>query len=131
MRKQIISFLPAISWSLLIIVLLSIPGNELPDAGPFTNLMLDKWAHIFLFLILTALFCYPLKSRVTKLRTRFMVRIVIVSSIFGIIMEFVQHYFVPKRSFELGDIVADIVGAVAGFLIMRKYFHKVKPGLDN
>ncbi len=32
-------------------------------------------------------------------------------------MEIIQHYFIPLRSFDVGDIIADAIGAVAGYFI--------------
>lgn len=40
--------------------------------------------------------------------------------IYGILMEIVQHYFIPFRAFEAGDILADGTGAWIG------YFYSVK-----
>jgi len=40
--------------------------------------------------------------------------------ILGIVMEYVQKYFIPNRSFDGYDIVADIVGsALAGLWLLR------------
>ncbi|HZJ60378.1 MAG TPA: VanZ family protein, partial [Chitinophagaceae bacterium] len=38
----------------------------------------------------------------------------------GIVMEYVQMYFIPNRSFDSYDIVADIVGAVIAGLWLLK-----------
>lgn len=44
---------------------------------------------------------------------------------YGIGMEYVQKYYVPNRSFDLGDIFADAAGAIAGtFFSIRKYIKK-------
>lgn len=39
----------------------------------------------------------------------------ILSSAFGIVMEFVQEHLVVNRSFDIGDIIADIIGALLGW----------------
>ena len=44
----------------------------------------------------------------------------VVGCFYGIAMEFVQKYFVPFRSFDLGDIIADGVGCLAGFFYSIK-----------
>jgi len=36
---------------------------------------------------------------------------------YGIVMEIVQHYFIPFRSFDIGDMIADSIGAIAGYFI--------------
>jgi len=43
---------------------------------------------------------------------------------YGIAMELVQKYFVPYRSFDLIDILADGVGCFIGYLISVKRFVK-------
>ena len=44
---------------------------------------------------------------------------------YGIIMEFVQHYYVANRSFEVADIIADAVGCAAGVIFStRRYIKK-------
>ena len=44
--------------------------------------------------------------------------------VYGIAMEFVQQNFIPNRSFDVGDIIADGVGCVIGFLFSRKRYIK-------
>ena len=44
---------------------------------------------------------------------------------YGIVMEFVQKYCIPNRSFDIGDIVADAIGCVIGLCFsLRKYSPK-------
>ena len=41
---------------------------------------------------------------------------------YGIAMEFVQKYFIPNRSFDVGDIIADGIGSIIGILYsLRRY----------
>lgn len=52
----------------------------------------------------------------------------ILSLAYGIGMEFVQKYFIPNRSFDVGDIAADAVGCTIGFLYSwRRYIKKLTP----
>jgi VanZ family protein len=44
--------------------------------------------------------------------------------IYGIGMEIVQHYFVPLRSFDYGDMIADGLGSTAGYFISANRFLK-------
>ena len=44
---------------------------------------------------------------------------------YGIGMEFVQKYFIPNRSFDIGDIIADGVGCAAGLVYsLSRYIPK-------
>jgi VanZ family protein len=47
---------------------------------------------------------------------------VLVSTAYGVAMEFIQHYFVVNRSFELGDILADGAGSVLGYFFSYRAF---------
>jgi len=47
----------------------------------------------------------------------------IVGCLYGILMELVQKYFIPFRSFDLGDILADGIGCFAGYLFAMKKFY--------
>lgn len=44
--------------------------------------------------------------------------------LYGIGMEFVQKHFVPNRSFDAGDILADAIGSLAGFYYSKRTYLK-------
>jgi len=48
--------------------------------------------------------------------------------VFGIGMEFYQKYFVPSRGFEVGDMLADAMGALLAlpFFNLVKYYIQPK-----
>ena len=46
------------------------------------------------------------------------------SSVYGIIMEYIQKYFIPNRSFDLLDIIADTIGSIAGLVLATKVYIK-------
>jgi hypothetical protein len=112
-----------ICWTLFIIFLLCLPGSLVPGTGIFAVPNIDKVVHVFLF-GMNVLFwgwhygesiAYPAKLR------RIFILSVISTIILGIGLEYVQLYFIPNRSFDSGDIVADIVGSVlaGGWLLIR------------
>jgi VanZ family protein len=110
---------PALLWSTLIFILLIIPGKEMP-AGPQIP-SFDKIIHSFLFGLQVWLWCmYFKKTEKFYNRLNIFFFIFFLSSIYGIGMEYVQKYFVANRAFELGDIIADIVGSAMGALIALK-----------
>jgi len=39
-------------------------------------------------------------------------------------MEVIQHYFIPFRSFDYGDMVADAIGSAVGYFISVNRFLK-------
>lgn len=48
--------------------------------------------------------------------------VTILSIAYGIIMELVQQYFIPFRSFDIRDMTANSIGAIAGYFISIKQF---------
>jgi VanZ family protein len=40
--------------------------------------------------------------------------------LYGIAMELVQKYFIPNRSFDFKDVIADTIGIVVGLLLSIK-----------
>lgn len=117
----------AIFWLTAITVLLVIPGTAFPSENWMSEIQLDKWAHIILFSILVFLWMkaiwklYPDKYSFVSLAAV----VALISLIYGIGMEIVQHFFVKNRSFELNDIFADLAGSLIGYLLVRgKYFKK-------
>ncbi|MFT3949790.1 MAG: VanZ family protein [Agriterribacter sp.] len=111
---------PALLWSMAIFILLVIPGRELPQGPEVPSL--DKIIHAFLFGMQVWLWCTYFKraEKFPRLSGVFLL-ILILSSLYGIGMEYVQKYFVTNRAFELGDIIADIAGSAIGWLIAFKY----------
>ncbi len=42
--------------------------------------------------------------------------------IYGALMEVLQYYLSPSRSFDMLDIIANIIGLLAGLLILKIKF---------
>ena len=113
LKKYLSALYIPICWSLVIGVLLALPGSMIPDAGKFKIPDFDKIVHIGLFGGFVLLWCLHLSTRglqQKKLRAWFFC-IFIIAAVYGIGMEYVQKYFIPNRDFELGDIIADLIGA--------------------
>src|SRR5688500_13928190 len=102
-------------------MLFCLPGEELPEASWLDHLHLDKFIHIGLFTMLVVLVCLPAGHRLTNKARTDTVYIWITSAfaIYGVAIEFIQINFIPLRSFDVYDIVADAVGCVIGFFFVR------------
>jgi VanZ family protein len=110
----------AIAWLIICTVLLTLPGNDLPKEDWLDKIWFDKWVHIGLFAILTWLWC--LAFRIQRKEISYIIGAACLC--YGIIMEFVQRYYIPNRSFDTGDIAADAIGCVAGLLFWYYRFKK-------
>jgi len=89
--------------------------------------MFDKWVHIGLIAIMSFLFCWGISKRKKhdeKKRRNFIITGLICLG-YGIMIEFIQRYFIPNRAFDMGDIIADGVGSLAGVIFsIRMYIKK-------
>ena len=113
LRKYFGNVYSPIVWTLIIGILLAMPGSMLPNETHFAIPQFDKIVHIslfggFVFLWNLYLSVRPI-PRVRLLRLFFLV--FILAEAYGIGMEYVQKYFIPLRDFDEADIIADIIGA--------------------
>jgi hypothetical protein len=110
-----------LSWTILIVILLCLPGTMVPGTGLFAIRNFDKIVHIILF-GLNVLFWgwhFETNERTNRLRFLFF-GTTLLTILLGITLEYVQLYFIPNRSFDVGDIVADGVGSVlAGIWLLK------------
>ncbi|MES1226411.1 MAG: VanZ family protein [Bacteroidota bacterium] len=109
---------PAALWSALIFVLLCLPGSVFPSEEVFHIPNLDKIIHIILFGCFVWLWAMYYRYNETEKKST-LIKLVILSCAYGIAMEFIQKYFIPNRSFEIRDIMADCSGAIITGIILR------------
>jgi VanZ family protein len=119
-------YLPALIWFTLLTILLIIPGSTLPKSPLYETLQVDKWVHIFLFGSLIVLWTLPAAyaGMDWHKRATWNTTIMLMAIGYGIIMEFVQDAWIPNRSFEAADMLADSAGALLGWLVSKKNWHK-------
>ena len=121
MKIKINSYWPAIGWLILSTLAFCIPGSALPKNNWLGKIYADKLIHIGLFAVMIFLWCVPLLNRQTqKPLTRLFTGIAIIFFSYGVLIELTQHFFVSKRSFDLGDILANTAGCIIGYLLMAR-----------
>lgn len=127
MRMIFRFYWPAILWILLVLVLCTIPGDDLPSDPFFEKIHLDKIVHIGLFGCTVLLLCigyYRSKGHISKLTLTF---IGIVGAFYGLMIEYIQKYVAVHRSFDMSDVAADVLGVVLGivaFNLVRRWWLK-------
>lgn len=126
MRKSTLTFIPAITWLIISIILLTLPGSDIPSAKWLDVIWFDKWVHIGMFGLMVIFWGFALikKSFSVSRSTKILFYISLFAIAYGIAMEFVQLYFIPGRSFDVLDMAADAIGAAIGFLFFRWRFIK-------
>jgi VanZ family protein len=110
--------------------LLLLPGNDLEGSSWWETYKIDKLVHIVTFSILSLSTSITLSKLRVLIDTnyRLMTLILVVCTIFGTILEFLQQELRVGRSAELLDIVADCIGVLLGFVIFR-IVYGVFPGV--
>ena len=125
-------FLPGIAWFFVVSILTLMPARDVPEVGWMDKIPdFDKIVHAALFGGLAFLFAVPLlKSHFSfRQKLNYSVKISLATVIWGIIIEFLQKFYVPSRDFDLLDWAADCIGVIIAFwIIIRilKYFEKKK-----
>jgi amino acid permease len=103
-------------------ILFCLPGSSIPKDDWLDRIWADKWVHIAIFTVLVFLWCRALE--ITLFRV--LVIVVIIAMLYGFFVEIIQDRFIPNRSFDYGDLVADFIGSMAG-VWLRKYIKKIDP----
>jgi VanZ family protein len=123
------TLIPAIGWLLFATFLLCLPGTEIPVIHWLNNIQFDKWVHFVLFLVLVIFFSrvfYKEKADRKKQKNLF-IWIAFLGLFYGFLMELVQQFFIPYRTFDIFDIAADGVGSFTGLFLSSRRYLKNKP----
>lgn len=113
MNARVSRLVPPVVWALVIEVATSWPNPPVPGGLPEHS---DKVVHLVMYGVFGALITRSVGS--DGWRSRVFARglmVVAAISCFGALDEWHQQ-FIPGRSMELGDWIADTTGALLGFL---------------
>lgn len=93
-------------------LLLRAPQNEVKFFNFFSQLN-DKVVHVISFIGLSFLakISFPKKNQLLIIGT---------STLYGILIEFLQEYMKLGRTFEYSDMVADCIGCIFGYYMAKK-----------
>ncbi len=133
-EMRISKFAPGIAWFFLILILVCIPGYDLPKVDNWLiEINFDKFIHVGLFAVLAYLFMIPFsKSDLPqKEKWHYFIKITIATIIWGITTELIQKYFVPSRSFNLSDCAADGLGGIIALIYCKWRLSKAKKTSQN
>lgn len=123
-KKKLILII-ALVYFIITVMLLTLPGSDFPKEDFLTKIYFDKWVHIGMFTLLVFLWNWWLTGGKQPASFKRFIIAGTAAFIYGILMEFVQKYWIPGRSFDITDMIADGVGCVMG-LLASKYFLRKK-----
>ncbi|MEY3120834.1 MAG: hypothetical protein RL548_1191 [Bacteroidota bacterium] len=121
----------------LIFILLSMPSSGEPGTGWLSYLLelpyADKVIHVGLFgsLALSLFSHLEQYSNISFRSTRTKALSLIACILYGIGMEFYQKYFVPSRSLDVIDMLADAMGALLALPFFNMVKHYIQPKLKS
>jgi len=116
---------------ILIFILLSLPGSDMPDPNSWISVIMslpfaDKIVHMALFgsLAFSLFFHFEMSEKSSLKTTRTKALALIACILYGIGMEYYQKYYVPSRGFEVLDMLADAIGALCALPVFD-FFKKM------
>ncbi len=111
------SYLPAIGWSVVILVLSTRATVNLPES--WSDLFApDKVGHAFVYGVQTWLLLRAFRQKALE-KAVFWALLISIS--YGILMEVIQYTFFPNRFFEVFDIIANISGSLIGLFLFNNF----------
>ncbi len=121
--------LPGIVWSLIILILLGLPDNNLPDISFLNIPYFDKIVHIFLFLVFLFLLAYwfAKQNRFNILHQKFLLLSLLTGVIYGGLTEILQEVVFIERTSNFFDFIADVAGCLIGLLFFFFLKEKILP----
>ena len=114
-----------IVWTLIIGILLSLPGKMLPQESNFSIPQFDKFVHLSMFGGFVVLWCLYLSKKAYPALLVWFFVIYVLANAYGIGMEFIQKCCIPMRDFDEADIIADMIGAGLGYGFSNLFLSRV------
>ncbi|MCF6341917.1 MAG: VanZ family protein [Bacteroidales bacterium] len=112
----------ALVWVVFILIITGIPGSYIPEVVTFWDwIQPDKVVHIAVFGVLSFLILYNARTQYLESSRRYLYVVVAVgmASSYGLLTEVLQRDVFVGRSGNVYDVLADILGAGAGWLVFR------------
>jgi len=104
----------AILWTGIILYLSLISAQEAKNFNVWDIVGLDKLAHLVFYAGMTILWSMALSRKQPEKKI-----ILFFSISFGVLMEICQLYLFNGRSFEIYDIVANVMGSLIGWILFK------------
>ena len=119
---------PALVWALFILALCGLPGSDIPRLTFLDWLRPDKIVHLILFgtlsfLLIKGFTGYELNSIWTRYPK---IISVVLSSVYGVVIELLQEYLFIDRTGDVYDALADALGAFVGLWFYNYWVKRLR-----
>jgi len=116
----------ALIWAAFILLLMSLPGKDLPNFDFWAIDIEDKIGHVTVFGFLCVLIVFGAVKRKISLTAKTLWTVVLIGTIYGGATELLQGFAFPSRFASLLDFLADTVGSVLGTVFAFLVFTKLR-----
>lgn len=104
----------AVSWTVLIAFSCLVTFNELPSLGVSDA---DKYVHVTFHFVFTLLWGFYSSLKQNEIKMPKIIRLVIISIFYGIVIEILQQAFTTTRHADIMDVLANITGAILALIL--------------
>ena len=117
----------AFAWAVLIFILCSIPGRDLPHVSFLELLQFDKFVHAGIFFVLMLLLTRGLllQQGTSALKQNAKLFALIICVLYGGSLEIMQGAFFSERTADIYDFIANSFGAMMAFLFYAPIERKI------
>lgn len=116
----------ALLWAAFVLLLMSLPGKDLPDFDFWSIDIEDKLGHVAVFGLLAVLMVWGLEHRYAELSKKSLRIVFLIGVIYGASTEVLQGVAFPSRYASVLDFVADTVGVGLGTVFANLTFNKLR-----
>ena len=122
--------LPALLWATVILFLTLLPAYSLPEVPAWELISFATASHAAVFFVLALLLCFGLTKQTTygNLRRHSSWVTLVVSVLFGVLIEFLQTIMGLGRQGDIMDVVSNTIGTVAGIAVFSLAYRQFLPG---
>ena len=104
----------AISWTLLIAFLCLVTFSKMPSFGVSA---VDKYVHVTLHFVFTLFWGSYISLKLNEIRIPKILRIVMLSICYGIVIEILQETNTTTRHADILDVLANLIGTLLALVL--------------
>ena len=109
-----------IVWVLVILFLSTLPTANVPRTPLFNIPHFDKLVHFLMYFILTTVVLSDSYKENVQIRNKIIIKIMMLSISYGILMELVQKYMASGRNASLYDAIFNSLGVIFAIVLFVK-----------
>lgn len=114
-RNHILNYTPVAGWGVFVLIMSLLPGKRLPGSLLDLN---DHLIHAGIYVIWVILAIGgAIHWKLSRSGQGILIKAVLWAFVFGLTVEIAQATLTTTRHFELADLLANTIGAIAGALI--------------